>query len=105
MKKFIQFLSICILLSSTVSYGMYQTTAEQHEQKKPKLVEIKHKEIPKNARMDIIDKYHGAEILKAHKEELNGKLVGYQIEIKKGPKKWVVIYDEKGYPKNKVQPE
>lgn|SRR5690606_10583831 len=102
MKKFILSLAMSTLFVLPSTFALNTATALQQKAEK---VEIKHKEIPEEARMDIIDKYHGAEILKAYKEVIDGKIVGYQVEIQKGPKKWVVIYDANGDPKNKVQPE
>ena len=102
MKTFILSLSLSILFAILPSFTLnVETPLEQKAEK----VEIKHKEIPKEVRMDITDKYHGAEILMAYKEVIDGEIVGYQVEVKKGPKKWVVIYDKDGNPKNKVQPE
>ncbi|WP_417601577.1 hypothetical protein [Owenweeksia hongkongensis] len=102
MKTFILSLSLSILFAIPSSFALnVETSLEQKADK----VEIKHKELPEESRMDIIDKYHGAEIIKAYKETIDGEIVGYQVKIKKGPKTWVVIYDKDGNPKNKVKPE
>ncbi len=102
MKSFILSLSLSILFAVPSSFATNVETQLQQEAEK---VEIKHKEIPEEVRIDITDKYHGAEILKAYKEVIDEEIVGYEVEVKKGPKKWVVLYDKNGSPKNTVKPE
>lgn len=94
-----------ILLFSIPLASQAKGTPTEIEQQKIKRVEIADKEIPAEARKDIIDKYHGAVILKAYKEMSDGEHIGYLVEIKKGPKTWDVRYDINGNPINKVKPQ
>lgn len=97
-------LSLILLFSTplVINANSIDTVLQQQEIKR---VEIPDKEIPEGARMDIIDKYHGAIIIKAYKEMSNGEHIGYMVEIKKGPEKWDVRYDVDGNPVNKVKPQ
>lgn len=101
MKKFILSIALSLLVALPSSFAF---NARENFQQKPDKIEIKHKELPEKSRIDIIDKFHGAKIIKAYKEVLNGEIVGYQVEIEKEPKSWVVLYDDEGNPKNKVVP-
>lgn len=102
MKTFTLSLFLSLLITVPSSFAFNASTQLQQEAEK---IEIRHKEIPKEVRIDITDKYHGAEILIAYKEVIDENIVGYQVEVKKGPKKWVVLYDKDGNPKNTVKPE
>ncbi len=102
MRKFILSLSLSVLFVAPTSFAL---AAEIQVPQEAEKIEITHKQIPEEAKMDIIENYNGAEILKAYKEVIDGEIVGYQVQIKKGPKIWDVIYDKDGNPKNKLQPE
>ncbi|HBF20373.1 MAG: hypothetical protein CMI36_10160 [Owenweeksia sp.] len=88
---------------TTLGFALSETPAT-YEQKDDDKVEINAKELPKEVKMDILDNYHAAEIVKAYKTTNGGKLTGYVVEIKKGPKEWTVTYDKDGNPENKINP-
>ncbi|MGB0176659.1 MAG: hypothetical protein ACPF9D_05815 [Owenweeksia sp.] len=90
---------------TTFGFALSEATAAPLiEQNKDDKTEINAKELPKEVKMDILDNYHAAEIVKAYKSTNGGKLTGYIVEIKKGPKEWTVTYDKDGNPDNKINP-
>lgn len=98
------FISI-VIATSTLGVQAHPNEVMTDQMQDVKRVEIAHSEIPEEARMDIIDKYHGAKIIKAYKEMSGGELLGYMVTIQKGPEEWDVRYDKSGNPLNKVKPK
>ncbi len=62
------------------------------------------RELPAEARRDIIDNYHNPEILRVFKLVDGQKTTGYLVEVKKGPKKWTIEFDDRGNSVNKINP-
>ncbi|MEQ9262109.1 MAG: hypothetical protein RLP14_03000 [Owenweeksia sp.] len=101
-------LAFMVILSlatvSTFGFALNEISVISFEQNEDDKTEINAKELPKEVKMDILDNYHAAEIIKAYKTTNGGKHTGYMVEIKKGPKEWTVTYDKNGNPENKINP-
>ncbi len=81
--------------------GIAESVAYQSEERKE---EITPRQLPEEARMDIVDNYHNAKILKVYKIWINGEHDGYLVEVQQGPKQWDIRYDSDGNPLNKINP-
>lgn len=110
MKKYFLPLAITIGLFSfsisevTARDSFNPATFMADDQSDERKEEINPRDLPEEARMDIVDNYHNAKILKAYKLLRNGKFVGYLVDVQKGPKNWTIKYDVDGNPLNKINP-
>lgn len=93
---------ISLFLITTIFAGL--TASNYSLQKEPEKKEISASKLPEEARFDITDNYHGAQITKVYRLYINNEPIGYLVSAQKGDKKWSLKYDNKGNPVNKVNP-
>jgi predicted nucleic acid-binding Zn-ribbon protein len=78
---------------------------EQEQPKGPKKIAIEPAELPKEVHEEVLRNYYNGEITEAFKIMREGKVKGYIAEVKNGPKKWTLEFDETGNALNKITPK
>ena len=78
---------------------------EQEQPKGPKKIAIEPAELPKEVHEEVLKNYYNGEITEAFKIMREGKVKGYIAEVKNGPKKWTLEFDETGNALNKITPK
>lgn len=92
------------LLFTVFTLGATYAAIPKTYQKEPDKKEISASKLPEEARFDITDNYHGAQITKVYRLYVNNEPIGYLVSAQKGENKWSLKYDNKGNPVNKVNP-